>query len=1636
MAGLKFDITGDNGNMLSALQGVQNGVRQTQRVVEQGGAGIEQVFGKIQSAATAAMGAFSAQQLASKVMSVRGEFQQLEVAFETMLGSAEEANKLMNQLVKTAATTPFDLQSVSQGAKQLLAYGTSANEVNETLVRLGDIAAGLSVPLGDLVYLYGTTMVQGRLFSKDLHQFTGRGIPIAKEITDQFGVAEDKILDLVEAGKVGAAEVKKAIISMTSEGGRFGGLMEKQSHTITGQISNIEDAIDTMFNEIGKQSEGGINTGLALVSKLVENWETVARVLGTVAAAYGISKAAIIAYNVYQTIHNRLLQEAALQSKLAAMNNITLSNSEAMAAARTTLFSASIKGLTAAIAANPVGALTVGLTALLSVIQLVNTDMDKMAVYTDKFGKDAATTLTTLDTYSNTLLGLSDGHDKLKLSGSTSKKVLEELNSILADYGVTQIKEGDNIDVVNAKREQAIQLIKEESIERQRLNDIDAVSQEYQQATQDAQNQLVNDLSNAVYNKTGDTLLNKIFGSADEIRENASAISMIIGDVVRNNMNLIVNKSGEEYEKGMDKIRSKIQERMKAIGLSEEAINSQWADNGLFKSDDIIQKYVNSMQEATVAQERHLDMVNRSAEAERNAASASMDYGDKVAALERKLQGPTDGVHQLYKNIKELMSQYKDNTIGFHINFDGQFPSWMGKMGIPELERLSKRFASIGANLKDGGSAIVNGKRYTKQQALQRSADYAEAAEDKQSKKDAAGKEAKRKAEEAAKDAEKNKKKYANDAKRKAEEAKREQERIAEETINRNKAIKGYEESVLEQQKETELALRQHNIDLKEDSYEKEIKQINLNYDRLIAENEKRRKDMIEALKNNKVNEWLNKNPKATKSQEGNYRNSLNLTDSDLNVTQKAQLDEYEIIAVEQRRKSISELLIMQKNSLYEYLKEYGTVQEQMYAITNEYDEKIAREKDENRRKILEAEKKDALASAKSRNLALDIDWGATFEGVGNVLKDIARDTLKEVEAYMKTAEFKALSPESKKSYADLRNNLRKEGVGDATSPFNFGIWGKIAEQTRGYQDAVKTLKEKTDAHTKAVEDLRKAEFDLSKATDETSKSIAKAKVESAKKTVNETETEQENAKTDADNAKQDLTDSTNAAAQGIHNFTSALNEMSNGSLYGFANGVTKLVTSLMKGSDGVGKGLSELGGKVGGIIGAILQIIDALGDAPAEFITSLLEKVDAAVQAIITELPNIIMDVIKGVANIVGSIIEGIGSWFGAKDGWMNGSNAKEVKETTERLTKSNAALQGSIDELRESIDKSGGAKAIDSYEEAYKNQEAVNRNTMEILKAQMSYHDNHHSNAYYWSLGDREYKQINDTLAKYKRENPIAKTAIESVHSLEDIYKLTPEQMKAISVNNVELWSRMLDEGKYDKSEYWEKYVALAGELEALTEKISDNLTQTSFDSLHDDFVSTIMDMDATASDFADDFTEMMARAYTNAAVGDLMDDDLKKFKEKWTNKMNKENGKVDFTKSEIDELRNDYQTLTDRALSIRNAMQEATGYTGKQPEQNATANGVSSITYEQATNIDALLTAGNITREQIKDLANAVMANVSSMVTFSSSTNSAVLEIKNLMVYNNSYLEDILKCSKSIYSEFAAKLDNVNRNLKELK
>lgn len=259
--------------------------------------------------------------LVSSIVSVRGQFQQLEIAFGTMLGSEEKATALMQQMVNTAAKTPFDLMGVAEGAKQLLAYGVSAEKVNDTLVRLGNIASGLSIPLNDIVYLYGTTMVQGRLYAQDVRQFTGRGIPLVKELAEKYHTTAEGINEMVSAGKIGFPDVEEVLNKMTNAGGQFYQLMEKQSSSLTGQIANLQDAWDSALNSLGEKSEGALSAGIQSATYLVEHMDDVVRILKSVAIAYGSVKAATILASVATKGYTGIavLDNAARTAKLALM---------------------------------------------------------------------------------------------------------------------------------------------------------------------------------------------------------------------------------------------------------------------------------------------------------------------------------------------------------------------------------------------------------------------------------------------------------------------------------------------------------------------------------------------------------------------------------------------------------------------------------------------------------------------------------------------------------------------------------------------------------------------------------------------------------------------------------------------------------------------------------------------------------------------------------------------------------------------------------------------------------------------------------------------------------------------------------------------------------------------------------------------------------------------------------------------------------------------------------------------------------------------------------------------------------------------------------------------------------------------
>lgn len=416
---------------------------------------------KIGSAVGALGIGFSFTELARRVADVRGEFQQLEVAFSTMLGSKAEANTLMEQAINLAATTPFDLQGVASGAKQLLAYGSTAKDVAGEIRMLGDIAAGMSLPLGDMVYLYGTTRTQGRLFTRDLMQFTGRGIPLMEELAKQFGVAKSQVGALVTAGKVGFAEVEQALKSMTSEGGKFHNLMEEQSKTITGQLSNLGDSITQMFNDIGKQSEGAINMAIGGASTLVENYQTIGREVIGIVGAYGSYKAAVAIMNAVSKARTAVLAAETVAMRAAAAGQKQLTTS-------TILLSKASKALGLSKLANPyvlvgaaVAVATYGIYKLITAksaeekaIESVN---EKMEEYRKKAEEEKEIANKSVETMKN---AEATTYERVK----AYRKLIETYPELLDKYSEEEIKlrsiaalQGDINDIAQKRTEEQLQ---------------------------------------------------------------------------------------------------------------------------------------------------------------------------------------------------------------------------------------------------------------------------------------------------------------------------------------------------------------------------------------------------------------------------------------------------------------------------------------------------------------------------------------------------------------------------------------------------------------------------------------------------------------------------------------------------------------------------------------------------------------------------------------------------------------------------------------------------------------------------------------------------------------------------------------------------------------------------------------------------------------------------------------------------------------------------------------------------------------------------------------------------------------------------------------------------------------------------
>lgn len=328
-----------------AVKKGQGQIRSLADTAEKEGDRIDDLTKRIGRAAAGIFSVGMAQQFARQVVQTRGQVQQLEIAFRTLTKSQEKADELMNQLIDTAAKTPFDLMGIADSAKFLLGIRVPVEEVNDTLKMLGDIAAGVGAPLKDIAYLYGTTITKAHMDTMDLRQFTGRGIDLIGELSKQYGIATDQVQKYVAAGKVGAEDFKRAIKSIRET--TFNNLMEEQSKSLTGQIANLGDSIDMMMNEIGKKTQGIASGAISVAANLVENYEKVGDAIYALIAAYGMYKGAQLAAIAAEKTaimwrHRHALATVTLRRAQEALNKSILTNPYAIAGA-------AIIGLTAAI---------------------------------------------------------------------------------------------------------------------------------------------------------------------------------------------------------------------------------------------------------------------------------------------------------------------------------------------------------------------------------------------------------------------------------------------------------------------------------------------------------------------------------------------------------------------------------------------------------------------------------------------------------------------------------------------------------------------------------------------------------------------------------------------------------------------------------------------------------------------------------------------------------------------------------------------------------------------------------------------------------------------------------------------------------------------------------------------------------------------------------------------------------------------------------------------------------------------------------------------------------------------------------------------------------------------------------------
>lgn len=1711
MGSIKFDVTGNNKNVLAAFRGVQDGVKQMAQIVEQQGQSIENVFSRIRSIASVAFAGFTTKEIVSTLANVRGDFQQFEIAFETMLHSGEKAKAVITDLAKLAATTPYDMKGVVAGAKQLLAYGFAADQITDTMRRLGDISAGLGLNLQDLTWLYGTTMVQGRLFTRDLMQFTGRGIPMTEALAKQFGVTKDKVSELVTAGKIGFPEVEKAIKSMTDEGGQFGGLMEKQSHSITGQISNIQDTIEMAINDLGTQTEGLMNDALDITSKVIDHWKEIGEVVLAAASAIGLYKAMAVSIASFNTATANVgyaselsaldallpkkeeakktdLEETVAKGQLSAAQAelVATKREEAAAYVAELQAQAKVKADAAAAAAEEVKALENRLAMQDNEVESLQDAYDALQSYTDgskvetaeinlntaanernniakqlqAARETAATAATEANTAANTANTAAQGLNTAATARDTAAKGIWAQITILCQ----RAQEAWNASMfasplfwiaatIAAVTYAVYKLATAESAHEEAVRKSNEAWDEFDNKVKERQQNIEN-LIRTIQSETATEYqkaeayqkLSYLAPQLTEKYDQATLASMEFAKVQKETAEAIDNlkyekaiEDVEKYRKTIESLNQQIEQDAKYNGSKGSSFLVGQLDRAQEALNQAEDKLANIIQLRDQAAENAIPIEIRLQEAKDNESVRQeiFDFYDKAMTLANDWQAANETINYATgeSRLDAFINKAQKEIAGLHEDIKKNPADVNLRLKEEEKTKVLNNLLSMKRNWAVTGATsiplIFKAQWNTAKQSLNQAKTKAQALVNAGSTETyvQAKKKAKREyiiALQAEKDAKKGSNAAWEKAKENLEAKKKIYDKYWESTSRANKKASTYAKKDADRQRKAQedlnnrlKALQQKNTDetisLMQEGTEKKLAEIKNDYAKRKAEIDKQ-----EA-------EFKKKNKEAGKKEA--------LTSAQSNALSKAR-----DLATQEYNKKLDEVNREALTSMRDYLKEYGSLYQQKQAIAEEYEEKIAKAQTEGERLSLKQQKKKELQNIEIDAIKQNIDWGSVFSDFGAMFKDQLQPTIKKLQELSKST----TDVNEQKTIQELISKLQ----GSATV-WDSDIFKKVSDDINAYQSAMQGYIDAQEREIEATKAVTKAQENLAKAKKGGNKNIISEAEGNLSRAQNVLATASNNVLkfgSSVQKASSDLQTSAQKAVSQFHQLEDGLQGLTSGSLKSIGNsilGLDKLfggtmqkdvanmlangIQGLLGKDSNAAKVLSEaLGdsGMAGEIISAVLSILDILKGGFGTLITDLTETVFGAITGILDDVlsGDIVMKPLKSIGNNVSHILNTLS--FGGFNSLFGGDgNAKKVNDTIERLTDRNTLLQQSIDDLTDAMEKSYGSKATSYYDQAYKNQKETNQNYLDIAKAQASYHASHGSWNHYWKGFDKE-------------EMDWIKKNVKSDFN-GDLFSLSPEEMKLLR-GNVAIWEHIENTGKGNYggrlTEKLNDYIDQAGKLDELSDKLKESLTQISFESMKDSFVSDLMDMSKSAQDFADDFAEMMQKALLSYSMEDLINGDLKKLYDDWAKAIKDSKGQL--TEADIEAFNKRYDDIVQEGLKRRDDWSKVTGYTGSSSSsQTATSGGWASMGQDTADELNGRFTALQIAGENISASMVTAVAQMETIISTGISTNGAVAEIRNMMIMTNSYLEDIVKYSKLTYNDFGFKLDEMNRKLKEI-